>query len=55
MKLCPSCHGKLKERISDFARMGLCEPGFMKRNKVYDCLKCKELWYEGKPVNDEEN
>lgn len=55
MKTCPKCHGKIKQRISDFARMGLAEPGFMKRNKVWECQgKCGELWYEGKTdvIND---
>jgi uncharacterized protein with PIN domain len=52
MKRCPRCKGLLKERIDDFAKMGLKSPGIFKRNKVMECLKCFELWYEGKPSLD---
>ena len=51
MKNCPKCHGKIKERVDDFTKMGICRPGIFKRNKVWECQnkKCGELWYEGKP------
>ena len=49
MTKCPRCKVKMVERLSDFAKMGLAEPGFMKRNKVMECVKCGELWYKGKP------
>jgi hypothetical protein len=41
--------------VDDFTKMGLARPGFMKRNKVWECIGtkknpgCGELWYEGKP------
>lgn len=49
MVRCPKCKGLLKERIDDFAKMGLMAPGIFKRNKVMECARCGELWYEGKP------
>lgn len=46
---CSKCKGKLKERKTDWAKFGLKEPGMHKRNQVYECARCGELWYEGKP------
>ena len=48
-KRCPRCKGLLKERKTDWAKFGLKEPGLHKRNKVMQCVRCGELWYEGKP------
>lgn len=54
MTRCPKCKGNLKERVDDFTKMGLKAPGIFKRNKVMECCRCGELWYEGKPdvIND---
>ena len=49
MTRCPRCKGKLKERVDDFTKMGLKAPMIFKRNKVMECCRCGELWYEGKP------
>ena len=46
---CPRCKGKLTERKTDWAKFGLKEPSMHKRNKVMECCRCGELWYEGKP------
>lgn len=51
-KRCGKCKGLLRERPTDWAKFGLKEPSMHKRNPVMECVRCGELWYDGKPDKD---